>query len=141
MVSGALGTAYALCAYDRILPRYLTIRAAFWVRNGRDLCLDAKIVFVKRESDIDGVVGATLEVACHVGEDDASERIALFVEEPCDVIFEVGLFELIDVLFLFFGFIELFEGFVFEDVEAEIDGLCDGIRENFELIEGFFGEL
>ena len=38
---------------------------------------------------------------------------------------EVGFFELIDVLFLFFGFVELVESFVFEDIEAEIDRFDD----------------
>lgn len=54
---------------------------------------------------------------------------------------EVGFFELIDVLFLFFGFVELVESFVFEDIEAEIDRFDDFVCEDAEFLHGFFSEF
>lgn len=54
---------------------------------------------------------------------------------------EICFFEFVDVLFLFFGFVELVEGFVFEDIEAEVDRFEDFVSECAEFLHGFLCEL
>ena len=63
------------------------------------------------------------------------------VEQARDMVGEIGFFELIDVLFLLFGFVELVECFVLEDIEAEIDRFDDFVCEDSKFLQGFVGEL
>ena len=95
---------------------------------------------MESEGDVDGVIGASFEVASNLGEDDAGMRVALTVEESGDVIVEEFLFEFVDGLFLFFGFVEFVEIVAFEDIDAEIDGRCHGLRECFDFAHGFVAE-
>ena len=91
------------------------------------LRLNAEIVFMESESDVNGVIRASLEVAGNIGKDDSGEGVALPVEESGDVIGEECFLEFVDVLFLSFGIVEQVEIVAFEDIDAEIDGGGYGI--------------
>ena len=76
------------------------------------------------------MIGASFEGTGAIGEDDAGMRVALTVEESGDVTVEEFLFELVDGLFLFFGFVEFDEIVASEDNDVESDG-----KEKAELNE------
>ena len=82
---------------------------------------------MESEGDVDGVIGASFVVAGDIGEDDAGMRVALTVEESGDVIVEEFLFEFVEIV-------------AFEDIDAEIDGRCHGLRECFDFAHGFVAE-
>ena len=95
---------------------------------------------MKRKCDIDGVVGAAFQVARHIGEYDAGNRIALLIEQACDVIVDDFLLKFVDELFLSFGSGQFVEGFVFENIDAFVDGFERSISNLPQFIEGFCRE-
>ena len=86
------------------------------------LFFDAKVIFMERESDINGVVRATFEVTGHVCENDAGERIAGLVEQTLNMIIDNFLLEVVDRLFKFFCFGEFVKRLVFENINTKING-------------------